>query len=142
MCLAGIEILFSIPIAVYGMSLQVASAPLNPYVSWENVHVDFSRIDQIPAVIWRNGRGEVLNEAPRWIVVCCAFTFFLFFGFADEARKNYRSVFQSVAKRVGVSTGSTSFGNGFNSSDYGFEGCVYSFLIMRSVLSLTTTFFL
>ena len=34
-----------------------------------------------------------------------AFVFFAFFGFADEARRNYRLTYASVMKRVGLSTG-------------------------------------
>ena len=125
MCLASIEILFNIPVALYCIAIQVRSGPLNPYISWENVHLDFSNVQEIPSVIWRSNRELEINlEFPRWATVFCAFVFFMFFGFADEARKNYRSAFQTVAKRVGLSTGG-SFGNSINSSDYfGTDGCV------------------
>ena len=142
MCLASIEILFNIPIASYGIYLQ-SLVPLNPYISWENVHDDFSRIDQVPSVIWRSNRGEeIALELSRWSLVFCAFVFFMFFGFADEARKNYRYAFESVAKRVGLSTSSsTTYGNGINSLDYGSEGCVECSLIMRCVLFRWHCFF-
>jgi pheromone a factor receptor len=119
MCLASFEILFNIPIALYGISLQ-AQTPLNPYISWENVHFDFSHVQEIPSLIWRSVRSEeIAIELSRWTVVFCAFGFFIFFGFADEARKNYRFAFQSVTKRLGLSTGTGySFGNGINSSDF------------------------
>ena len=51
--------------------------------------------------------------------IVCAIIFFGFFGFADEARKNYRSALETVTKKVGItistgsyfsSTGSTSGG--------------------------------
>ena len=130
MCLASVEILFNIPIALYVIALQ-ARFPLNPYISWENVHYDFSHVQEIPSLIWRsNLQEQIAVELPRWTTVFCAFVFFTFFGFADEARKNYRNAFQSVAKRVGISTGS-SFGNGINSSDY-YEtnGCVHNLPII------------
>ena len=47
-------------------------------------------------------------ELSRWLSVVCAFIFFGFFGFADEAKKNYRSALQTVAKRIGISTGTFS----------------------------------
>ena len=136
MCLASVEILFNIPIAAYGLSLQ-ARAPLNPYISWENVHEDFSRVELIPSLIWQNNYYmKIALEVPRWAVVFCAFLFFLFFGFADEARKNYRYAFQSVAKRVGLSTASsTTYVNGINSLDYGFEGCVFIIILFREGFS-------
>ena len=124
MCLAGIEILFNIPISLYGISIQTR-VPLNPYISWENVHFDFSNVEEIPSLIWRSNNLEVISlELWRWSIVFCAFVFFFFFGFADEARKNYRFAYQSVAKRVGLGTGSSS-GNGISSVGYlGTSGCV------------------
>jgi pheromone a factor receptor len=88
-----------------------------PWKGWADTHADFSRVDEIPAIIWRNspnGLGTAL-ELSRWLAVLCAFTFFAFFGFAEEARKNYYSAAQSIAKRVGISStssfGSTLFGS-------------------------------
>jgi len=79
----------------------------------------FSRVDQIPAVIWKS----ILNaktgiEMTRWLVVVCGLIFFAFFGFADEAQKHYKIAFNSVAKRVGytTTTGSTKVGTGITSS--------------------------
>jgi pheromone a factor receptor len=39
---------------------------------------------------------EIGVELPRWSIVFCVFGFFVFFGFADDVRKNYRYAFQSV----------------------------------------------
>jgi pheromone a factor receptor len=134
MCLASVEVIFNIPIAAYGISVQVRSSPINPYISWENVHQNFSRVQQFPSVIWRSNKDLMITvEIQRWAIVFCAFVFFMFFGFADEARKNYRYAFQSVAKRVGLSTGSSSYGNVINSLDYGTDGCVHYPFIMQSV---------
>jgi pheromone a factor receptor len=123
MCLASVEVLFTIPLTLVNIGIQ-AQEPLNPWISWENVHYDFSRVPRVASVIWRSDRLlEFGLEAPRWETVFCAFVFFGFFGFADEARKNYRYAFQSVVKHVGISTGS--FGSGLSSSDYlGSNGCV------------------
>jgi pheromone a factor receptor len=44
----------------------------------------------------------------------CAFVFFAFFGFAEEARQNYRRVFTSLAGRVGYLTSSGTFGASSN----------------------------
>jgi pheromone a factor receptor len=43
-------------------------------------------------------------ETTRWAAVLCAFVFFAFFGFADEARKNYRALASNVSKRLGYTT--------------------------------------
>jgi pheromone a factor receptor len=126
--LASFEVLLSIPTALYGISLQ-AQYPLNPYV-----HFDFSHVQEIPSVIWRSDYSEeIAMELSRWTVV---FSLFIFFGFADEARKDYRYAFQSVSKRLGLSTGTGySFGNGINSSDFiVYDGYVIILLLWRSVL--------
>ena len=134
MFLASVEVLFDIPLNLYGISTS-AHVPLNPWISWENVHSNFSRVPLVPSVIWRSNRDEeIALELSRWSVIFCAFLFFGFFGFADEARKNYRFAFQSVAKRVGIST--ASFGNGLHS--FGFtdsDGCVSTFFYRVSLLA-------
>ncbi|KAF9477444.1 pheromone B alpha 1 receptor [Pholiota conissans] len=108
MCLAGIEVACTVPLGSYAIYLNVI-AGIRPWISWEDTHADFSRVDQIPALLWRLTRnGEVSIELTRWLVIICAFIFFGFFGFADEAKKNYRSAFETVAKRVGLSTMSSS----------------------------------
>ena len=117
MALAGIEILCTIPLASYDLYLN-ASSGINPWVSWESVHFGFSRVDQFPAIEWQSFpvmRGSL--EMTRWTFVICAFIFFAFFGFADEARKNYRSVLDSVTKRMGYSSTGTRTGI-FSSNGY------------------------
>lgn len=79
----------------------------------------FSRVDQIPAIIWRwDPNANTGIEMSRWLVVVCGLIFFAFFGFADEAQKHYKIAFDSVAKRVGhtMTTGSTKIGTGITSS--------------------------
>lgn len=107
MCLAGIEVACTVPLGVYAVYLNAAGGAMNPWLGWEDTHRNFSRVDQFPAMLWRLDHNGVLAlELSRWLVVVCAFIFFGFFGFAEEARKNYRSAVQTVVKRVGISTGS------------------------------------
>lgn len=86
----------------------------------------FSRVDQIPAVLWRaDPTANVSIEMSRWLVVVCGLVFFAFFGFADEAQKHYKLAFDSVAKRVGYTyNGTTKIGSGNNSS----TGYVFVFI--------------
>jgi pheromone a factor receptor len=60
----------------------------------------------------------------RWATIICGLGFFAFFGFADEAQKHYKSAFNSVAKRIGVSMSSrnTTKINAVSSS----FGCVFT----------------
>ena len=117
MALAGIEIICTVPLASYDLYLNV-NAGITPWISWDNVHWGFSRVDQFPSIEWRS--DPILNsslEITRWAIVICAFIFFGFFGFADEARKNYRGALDSVAKRMGYTRTGTASGI-FSSNGY------------------------
>ncbi|KAJ7852990.1 hypothetical protein B0H13DRAFT_2581362 [Mycena leptocephala] len=73
--------------------------------------------------------STAIMETLRWATVVCALLVFAYFGFADEAIKNYRGAFQSVAKCMGY----TSAGSG---SGMGSTGCVrfsLSFPSQRSI---------
>jgi len=104
MFLAGIEMLCTIPIGAWSIAANV-QAGVFPWLGWEDTHYGFSRVDLIPAIFWRRDPASVSGlECTRWSPVVCAIVFFAFFGFADEARKHYRSAVESVAKKVGYST--------------------------------------
>lgn len=112
MCLASVDILCVVPLAIYAIYVNVSSGNISPWKGWADTHAGFSRVDQTPAFIWHSIPGAVNSlEMSRWLTVACAFIFFAFFGFADEAMKNYRSYVQTVSKKVGLSTGSTSEGS-------------------------------
>ena len=117
MALAGIEVLCTVPLASWALYLNMQMG-IAPWISWENVHFGYARVDQIPSLIWRS--DPILNtslELTRWSIIICAFIFFAFFGFADEARKNYRSALGSVAKRMGYTRTGTATGT-FTSNGY------------------------
>ncbi|KAG1793536.1 GPCR fungal pheromone mating factor [Suillus plorans] len=98
MALAMTEILCTIPLASFIIWLNSAVHPVEPWISWENVHCDFSRVMQYPSVLWTtNYLLVVAIQLTRWLIVFCAFTFFAFFGFAAEARKNYSIAFCKAA---------------------------------------------
>ncbi|KAI0920339.1 hypothetical protein AcV5_010105 [Taiwanofungus camphoratus] len=102
MALATTELAFTIPIASYGIYLNATVQPVEPWVSWSNTHFAFSRVEQIPSVIWRmNHQLVVALELGQWLNPICALIFFAYFGFAGEARKNYKAAFCFVARRLG-----------------------------------------
>ncbi|KAF5385739.1 hypothetical protein D9757_005478 [Collybiopsis confluens] len=112
MCLAATEILFTIPLSCWSIYLNVTSEAIQPWKGWADTHSDFSRVGQYPSVIWHLNSGTAISlETSRWFVVLCSVVFFGYFGFADEARKNYRAAIGSFARRVGLSTSNGSFGS-------------------------------
>jgi pheromone a factor receptor len=107
--LASVEIICTVPLGIYALYLNVANNVMHPWISWQDTHSGYSRVDQIPSILWRSIPLQQSSlELSRWLPIVCALLFFGFFGFADEARKNYRSAVSSVAKLVGVSTTASS----------------------------------
>ena len=92
MALAAIELLCATPLSIFQLVLNLTAQPLDPWVSWDDTHYNFSRVRLVPAVIWTMNRWFVVGvQFNRWSGPFCAIIFFAFFGFAAEARKNYRS---------------------------------------------------
>ena len=63
-----------------------------PWISWQNVHSNFSRVDLYPTIYLSPSflRSVYLFW---WAMPVSAFIFFLFFGFGEEARKEYSKAF-------------------------------------------------
>ncbi|KAJ6542964.1 pheromone A receptor-domain-containing protein [Mycena capillaripes] len=117
MCLASTDLLCTIPLGIWVLWVNAKYIGLSPWISWADTHSNFSRVQQIPGIFWRSDVYTVASlETTRWVTVGAAFLFFAYFGFADEAIKNYRSAFYSVAKRVGYTHASMSGGT-LNSSN-------------------------
>ena len=106
MALAMSDVVFTTPLSIYTIWLNATVSPLGPWVSWEDTHFDFSRVERFPAIMWRSNHTLVMvMEFTRWVAPLCAFVFFAFFGFADEARKNYANVFSWIVRRLGFMRG-------------------------------------
>jgi pheromone a factor receptor len=102
MLLACTEMACTIPLGIYTVYISMKGIPINPWVSWEDTHYNFSRVVSIPAVIWRADPSfRTSVELTRWLFPACALLFFLLFGFAQEARKQYRKVFLAISKSCG-----------------------------------------
>jgi pheromone a factor receptor len=110
--------------------VNVRVVGLSPWISWADTHSNFSRVVQVPGIYWHaHPSSTAIMETLRWATVVCALLVFAYFGFADEAIKNYSGAFNSVAKRMGY----TSAGSG---SGMGSTGCVrfsLSFPSQRSI---------
>lgn len=101
MGLAGLEAVCGVPLSAYVLAGDIKQG-VQPYVSWEWVHVGFSRVDQVPRLMWAYDPANArAMELSRWLFVMCALLFFAFFGFASEARRNYMKVVCFLAKGVG-----------------------------------------
>ncbi|KDQ50562.1 hypothetical protein JAAARDRAFT_141682 [Jaapia argillacea MUCL 33604] len=102
MALAMTDLLCTVPFALYSIWLN-ASVGVQKWVSWSDTHFDFSRVDQFPSVLWHLDQRTVVSiELTRWLLPVCAILFFLYFGFASEARRHYRVFFYVIAKPFGI----------------------------------------
>jgi pheromone a factor receptor len=101
--LASVDFCFTVPIAVWAIIGNTMLDQVHPWVSWNNTHAGFHRVFQFPRI--RLTPTDIASlEIARWTCVLTAFVFFGFFGFADEAKKNYRLLASTVTKRFGFTT--------------------------------------
>lgn len=97
MALACTEIVCTTPLAVFSIIINAAASPVVPWISWEETHYDFDRVGEVPAILWRSNHLIVVGlTLTKWSTVICAFIFFIFFGFAAEARRHYSSAFTKL----------------------------------------------
>jgi pheromone a factor receptor len=103
--LSSVDFCFTIPLATWNIVVNTTVGTVHPYVSWEYAHWGYSRVFQYPRVSLVKFPTIIYSlETTSWAAVLCAFVFFGFFGFADEAKKNYRLLASTVSKRLGYTT--------------------------------------
>lgn len=68
-----------------------ASPGLRPWTTWADVHSNFSRVDLYPA---SSIPPQFLQSMMVfwWVMPASSIIFFLFFGFGEEAQKEYRKL--------------------------------------------------
>jgi pheromone a factor receptor len=99
--LASSDFFFTIPLTLKTIVLNSLSG-VSPWVSWDDTHSGFSRVFQFPRV--RVNQDPILLyscELTRWGVILCAYLIFGFFGFTNEAKRNYRLLASKIAKPLG-----------------------------------------
>ncbi|KAG6329810.1 hypothetical protein ID866_9278 [Astraeus odoratus] len=102
MALCMAEITFTVTLGIYSLVLNIG-AHINPYISWDNVHFDFSRVGQFPSVVWQSVPVTAVSlEFSRWCYILCAFVIFGFFGWGKEARESYQRALQVIVRCTGM----------------------------------------
>jgi len=103
MALASMEILFSLPLSIYHLVQNLRVSPLHPWISWEDTHFGFERVDFVPLAFFRFSPVLWIDiNISRWLTPFGGFVFFIFFGLAPEARERYKEVYYAVVKHFGV----------------------------------------
>ena len=137
MALASVELLCTTPLAIFQIVLNATAQPLDPWVSWDDTHYDFSRVRAVPAVIWNMNRWSVIGiQFNRWSPPFCALIFFIFFGFAAEARKYYRSAISKILVVCRLKRDSSSSRKTSPGSDTLFQFTYYPLTLLSSLRKL------
>ncbi|KAJ3992362.1 pheromone receptor [Lentinula boryana] len=103
MALAMTEMFCTIPLCIFLIWLSATRSPIGPWISISNTHIDYSRVDQFPSVLYRADPIFFMGiQFTRWASVACSFIFFGFFGFAEEARRNYLKWYRAVLAAFGI----------------------------------------
>ncbi|TFY56542.1 hypothetical protein EVG20_g8891 [Dentipellis fragilis] len=86
--------------ALTSYDLAVNTAPgLRPWISWANVHSNFSRVDLYATLILPPGYIKQVM-AFWWAIPVSAYIVFFFFGLGEEAKKEYRKVWNLFRTKV------------------------------------------
>nr|AAQ96343.1 pheromone receptor Rcb2 B1 [Coprinopsis cinerea] len=100
MALATTEMLLTTPLGCFIIYLNATTTPVESY-NWVDTHFDYWRVDYYYRILWQMHKMLVVSlELTRWMAPFSALVFFAFFGFAEEARKNYKAFFAPITKLV------------------------------------------
>ncbi|KAK0460305.1 pheromone A receptor-domain-containing protein [Armillaria novae-zelandiae] len=103
MALATTEIMCTTPLATLTICLNILSSPMSPYRSWSDTHLDYSRVVRYPRLFWHSDHLVAVSmDMTRWVTVASALIFFAYFGFASEARRHYRLMYERALKMRGI----------------------------------------
>lgn len=96
--MALVEMIWGVTLTSLNLANNVAGG-LRPYTSWASVHADFGNVPRYPALILPKGyMGRVILI---WFTMpVTGLVFFAFFGFGEEAKKEYRKVWAWVRTKV------------------------------------------
>ncbi|GBE87046.1 Pheromone B beta 1 receptor [Sparassis crispa] len=91
MAMALFEMFWSLLVSVLNMWYSY-SAGLRPWISWSNVHSNFSRIGQFPTIMIPR-HDITMTYFLWWTIPVSAYIFFVFFAFGQDTMKDYRAGF-------------------------------------------------
>nr|ALK27861.1 mating factor receptor STE3-2 [Limonomyces culmigenus] len=95
MALAGTDVLSTVPVALLMLVVNCQQA-FSPY-AWADVHYNFGQVNQLPTFEWAADTWTLVGvQLTRYAAPLCALVFFAFFGFAEEARRNYAAAFRAA----------------------------------------------
>lgn len=99
MSLAITEMVWGTTLGSYIAFANIKQNGLRPWVSWDDVHYNFSRVALFPAFLLT--RWQLIHlYLSWWIAPATAFLFFMFFGFSEEAVEGYANSLRWVRRTI------------------------------------------
>lgn len=98
MCMAVVQMFFGMAVTIVNMWFTMRHGLL-PWISWENVHVRFSRIAVFPTALIP-AQQWTWTYLLWWTIPISSFLFFAFFSFGQDAMKEYRAYFSWVKTHI------------------------------------------
>jgi hypothetical protein len=93
------EMLWGTTLTAYNLYNNVTLAGLRPYTSWAQVHSHFERVQALPTA-WLPAKALSVMMLFWWCIPASSIIFFAFFGFGEEAVKEYKRVWDGVKSIV------------------------------------------
>ncbi|KAG9077001.1 a-factor receptor [Ceratobasidium sp. UAMH 11750] len=102
MALAGTDMAFTVPLALYFLVNNILVIPPTPWISWEDVHDNIHEVWTYSHEEMLSSPGSMISlDLNRWALPACAFGFFAYFGFAREATDHYKKIFWRIVAPLG-----------------------------------------
>ncbi|KAK8846719.1 hypothetical protein IAR55_005806 [Kwoniella newhampshirensis] len=99
MALSSVDLLIGLPLTTFVL-VDFSRHP-RPYVSWEWLHLGWSRVDHYAASAFLTTSRQTADAIlPRWFSPLLAINFFLFFGVSNDAINEYSRWIQWVTDRL------------------------------------------
>lgn len=95
--LAILSIFATVPLSLLIIISDLAPQNLRPWLGWA---VEHSEWEVIMVASYAQWGARWLLQASRWFNTLCAFSFFAFFGFADEVWAGYGRAFRAASRKV------------------------------------------
>lgn len=99
MLMAIILMFWNVVITSYGLWFTSLSIPIRPWTTWEDVHYNFSRVDQFPEALIPKSLYRAFYIY-WWSVPLSTFMFVGFFAFGKEATGHYKKLLGWIINKV------------------------------------------
>lgn len=101
--LAAVAVCIHLPLSLWAIIIDAVAFPVEPWISWEDTHSNYHRIMYVTRfMISLAPSTAVYASIGWWSLILCGINFFIFFGFGEEATKQYQSMIGACLKPFGI----------------------------------------